>query len=371
MTLVELVTSMAAMGFLMAGLASSVLVTVRAIPVGNNAAAVIVDSGQALSEFEADVASAKTIVSSSSTMIEMTVADRTGDNADETIRYEWSGVAGAPLTRRVNGGTVMTVQSNVSSFNLKYFNRPVVTMTPQTTVATVGPQVLASFAAYPSGTPVIQNFSIAASGASGSTVGWAGEYFYLANLPAGVSAIKFTQAKVWLKSFTGSTVDPTIAIHKAVGGGNAAAQTNSIGTPATIPRTSLTSTYAQVTVNFASDVTTSQVSQDFVLLLKGSSTTASASLKNLYLSSGAPADTPLMQWSVNSGSAWMPSNTNKNKYDVPFEVWGTYETTTTSQVPISTYFLKHVDVTLIAGTAPAARLDVTAVAPNAPQIAGP
>jgi hypothetical protein len=156
-----------------------------------------------------------------------------------------------------------------------------------------------------------------------------------------------------------------------VGGGNASAQTNSIGTPATIPRASLTTTYTQVTVNFPSNVMTNQVSRDFVLLLKGSSTTPSVHLRNLYLSSGAPADTSLMQWTTNSGSTWLPSNTNKNKYDVPFEVWGTYETTTTTQVPVTTYFLKHVDVTLIAGTAPAARLDITAVAPNTPQLAGP
>ncbi len=371
MTLAEVLVSSTIMGFITAGLASSIVVTSKAIPTGNNAASVVVDSGRALSELEADLASAKSIVNSSATMVEFTVSDRTGDNVDETIRYEWSGTAGAPLTKRVNGGSVDTIQSSVSSFSLSYFKRSVVTMTNQTAVATIGPQILASFASYPSGAPVTQNFSIAASGASGSTVGWAGEYFYLASLPPNVSAVRFTQAKVWMKSYTGSTFDPTIAIHRAVGGGNASAQVNSIGTPAIIPRSSLTSTYTQITVNLPADVTTNQVTQDFVLLLKGSSTTPSASLKNLYLSAGAPVDTPVMQWTVNSGTSWMPANKDINKYDVPFEVWGTYETTTTSQVSVTTYYLQTIDAMLIAGSAPTVRLDMTALVPNEPQITGP
>ena len=362
--------STAIMGIIMTGLASSIFVTSRAIPVGNNAASVTVNSGRALSDLESDLASAKTVTVSTPTAFEFTVSDRTGDNIDDTIRYEWSGTAGAALTRRINNGAVTTIQSNVSNFSLAYFNRMVVTMTDQATVATIGPQVLASFASYPSGSPVTQDFSIAASGSNGSTVGWAGEYFYLASIPQNVTKIQFTQARVWLKSSTGSTVDPTIAIHTAIGGSNFDPQTV-IGTPATIARGSLTAAYTQVSVNFPANVFTTTISPNFVLLLKGSSTTRSAYLQNLYLNKKAPSDSSVMQWSTNSGSSWMPASGDIDKYDVPFEVWGSYETTTISPVPISTYFLQSVDVTLVAGAAPASRLDITALVPNEPQMAGP
>lgn len=371
LTLVELMMSSAIMSLLTAGLASSVLVTARAIPTGNNAASVTVNSGQALSELEADVTSAKTIISNSPRMIEFTVSDRTGDNVDETIRYEWSGVAGNALTRRFNGGTVTTIQSNVGSFNISYFKRPVITMIPQTDMATVGPSLLASFVGYSSGSPVTRDFSIAGSGASGSTNGIAGEYFYLTNFPANVKQIQFTQARVWLKSYAGSTTDPQIAIYTARGKTTPKPSSNSIGTPVTIPRSSLTSAYTQVTVNFPANVKTPTVSQDFVLLLTGPSSTPSASLKHLYLSSGAPADNAKMKWSTDEGSTWMADSADMDKYDVPFEIWGTYETATTIQVPVTNYHLQCVDISLIAGNTPAPRLDVTVLAPGYPEIAGP
>ena len=78
-----------------------------------------------------------------------------------------------------------------------------------------------------------------------------------------------------------------------------------------------------------------------------------------------------MKWSTDSGSTWLPGSADKDKYDVPFEVWGTYETTTTIQVPVTTYHLQCVDVSLIAGNAPASRLDATVLAPGFPLIAGP
>ena len=49
-------------------------------------------------------------------ILEFVVADRNSDGTAEKIRYEWSGTAGAPLVKTVNGGTGVNVLPSVNSF---------------------------------------------------------------------------------------------------------------------------------------------------------------------------------------------------------------------------------------------------------------
>jgi len=56
----------------------------------------------------------------SSTTLAFTVADRDDDAQPETIRYEWSGGNGDPLTRAYNGGSPVSVAADVYAFELDY-----------------------------------------------------------------------------------------------------------------------------------------------------------------------------------------------------------------------------------------------------------
>lgn len=67
-----------------------------------------------------DLSQAITITEQTDKAVTMTVPDRTGDGQPETIRYAWSGTAGATLTRQVNGGTVAVLAQNVYQFKLTY-----------------------------------------------------------------------------------------------------------------------------------------------------------------------------------------------------------------------------------------------------------
>jgi hypothetical protein len=49
-------------------------------------------------------------------ILEFVVADRNSDGTAERIRYQWSGTAGAPLVKTVNGGTGVNVLPSVNSF---------------------------------------------------------------------------------------------------------------------------------------------------------------------------------------------------------------------------------------------------------------
>jgi type II secretory pathway pseudopilin PulG len=55
--------------------------------------------------------------------ITVVVPDRDGGGQSETIRYAWDGVAGDPLTRQYNGGTVTTLAENIYQFNFSYLTK--------------------------------------------------------------------------------------------------------------------------------------------------------------------------------------------------------------------------------------------------------
>jgi hypothetical protein len=122
MTLVEVLVSAAILAILMGGMASAVVLTSRAVPTTSatrSEAEVQASVAKALDQIEADLLCAKTITELTATAITMTVADRGhGAAGDETIRYAWSGVVGAPLTRQYNGGTAMAVVEGVRSLVL-------------------------------------------------------------------------------------------------------------------------------------------------------------------------------------------------------------------------------------------------------------
>lgn len=54
------------------------------------------------------------------TSIAFAIPDTNGDGLDEQIVYGWSGTAGDPVTRRINGGTADLVVPDVTRFALRY-----------------------------------------------------------------------------------------------------------------------------------------------------------------------------------------------------------------------------------------------------------
>jgi prepilin-type N-terminal cleavage/methylation domain-containing protein len=119
-TLLELVLSMAVMGILMLGMGSALMLAGRALPTAKSVVATTIAAAEALDQIATDLQYAVSVTQRSATMIEFTVADRSGDDVPETIRYSWSGTAGTPLTRQYNGGTVESILTDVRQFSLSY-----------------------------------------------------------------------------------------------------------------------------------------------------------------------------------------------------------------------------------------------------------
>lgn len=120
-TLAELAVSISVLVVLVGAMSSAVFIAGRAIPANQSLtinAATAVDAANVLA---ADLATALTINSATSTAIEFTVPDRGyGAAGPETIRFQWSGTPGNPLQRSINGGTLVDVAADVTSLSLTY-----------------------------------------------------------------------------------------------------------------------------------------------------------------------------------------------------------------------------------------------------------
>jgi hypothetical protein len=119
-TLIELVVSLPLMVLLLAGLAGAILLSGRAIPDGSSPTSAALDAGSGLDQLAAELRYATAITTKTATALTFTVADRTGDAAAETIAYAWSGTAGDPLTRVVNGSTAEPIVPAVQSLAFTY-----------------------------------------------------------------------------------------------------------------------------------------------------------------------------------------------------------------------------------------------------------
>jgi prepilin-type N-terminal cleavage/methylation domain-containing protein len=120
LTLIELVISMTVMTILLLGMASALVIASRAIPDAESPARRFVESAESLLQITDDLRYATTIALHTATVVEFTVPDHNDDGLVETIRYSWSGLAGASLMRQNNGATAVATVDDVHEFQVNY-----------------------------------------------------------------------------------------------------------------------------------------------------------------------------------------------------------------------------------------------------------
>ena len=135
-TLAETTLSLAIIGLISAACASILVISVRAIEANSRGPGASAVAARAVSDWIThDMKFALAFTERSATAVTMTVPDRTGDGSIDTIRYAWSGAAGATVngfmippytvTREYNGGNPVTLANDVRSFVLDYDTRDV------------------------------------------------------------------------------------------------------------------------------------------------------------------------------------------------------------------------------------------------------
>lgn len=124
-TLIELLVASASASVLMVGLSSALFVSGRAMDLDEGAAVVRNEADLAVSRMMDDLKEARRFFEVEPTSLEFTVPDRNSDGFDETLRYSWSGVAGDPLLRQIDGGNAVALVSDVRSLDFSTLTRSV------------------------------------------------------------------------------------------------------------------------------------------------------------------------------------------------------------------------------------------------------
>jgi prepilin-type N-terminal cleavage/methylation domain-containing protein len=116
-TMLEMMVAMVASAFLLAGL-GSIMFIARQIAYSPTAAARRAKTGDVINQISDELRYATVITQQSAQVLEFVVADRNNDGTAEKIRYEWSGVAGDPLVKTVNGATPVNVLTSIYAFGV-------------------------------------------------------------------------------------------------------------------------------------------------------------------------------------------------------------------------------------------------------------
>jgi hypothetical protein len=170
------------------------VVAARGIDDGTSEAARSAVAGRAAARVLADLNVATGFTERTAKAVTFTVPDRNGDNQPETIRYAWSGTAGAPLTREYNNGPAAAVADDVKSLDFTYLLR---TLDPPTGSgsSTVTESAVKTFAAHAVAGSA-QAFAL-------KNTSWPAEYFK-PPMPANAVSWKVTRVRVQLQRASSS-----------------------------------------------------------------------------------------------------------------------------------------------------------------------
>ena len=129
-TLIELVVATGSATVLVGGLASTVLISSRALEHDSTPGADANRGALVLAQMAADFGHAQrfierttptpddSIAQQSATAIAFSLPDRNGDSVRETVRYTWSGTAGDPLMYQFNSKPAVAIAADARQFNL-------------------------------------------------------------------------------------------------------------------------------------------------------------------------------------------------------------------------------------------------------------
>jgi len=341
---------MAIMTVLLGGLASAMMIASRAVPDRNTTLGATLDSAYAADQLAAELFTAKSFTVRTSTAVEFTVADRNNDGADETIRYQWSGVPGASLTRKYNAGLAVTVAGDVNEFALLYDVVAVQSTTQP------GPNESAE--------TLLISFDSATGSLSDSNIdsnNWVGQCFMPA-LQADATAWKITRVKIQAS---------THGNNKGVNWIQLRLPTGSLLLPAStvleqvqMLESSLTATpwWQQFSFSTASGLSPSQ---GMCLVVAFASTTGDADTANIRKSGGGALSNSNFVKTSNAGSSWSATTESLLYY-----VYGTI-TAPTAPVVTQQYYVTRVRIKLRTGSNADARAETFVQILNEPEVTGP
>lgn len=361
-SLIEVTVSIAAASVLVVAIGSVIVLSSKSLPQNSHLTFTALTAGAVSEQLAEELRYAIAVTEMDAKAVTFAVPDRTGDAAAETIRYAWDGAGGGTLTRTFNGVST-AVATGVQDFKLDYSKRKVTTNSSTNVVVDSGEVLLASFSSWPGITVVPSQMAV-------GTAVWIAEGFKIDQVvfPPDTTKVEILRVELRLRRPSSGANNMTVAIHNPSVSNAQIPHTNVVGNVSTVAPAALTTSFAWINVPMTGVVFPGPV-LDLFIVMKGTSANCA---QVQYLNSAlAPVDFPFMRWTSDSGSTWSPTLALVNQYDVPFNVFGRYERTTTSNVSTDNYYLTSVDIALQLAAESGTRVKTAARVLNEPGVPGP
>jgi prepilin-type N-terminal cleavage/methylation domain-containing protein len=344
-TMLEMMVAMVASSFLLVGL-GSVMFIARQIAYSPTAAARRAKSADIINQISDELRYATVITQQTSQILEFVVADRNNDGTAEKIRYEWSGTAGDPLRKTVNGVTAVDVIPSVYAFAVTLQQKA--KSTTLTTTTDSAEAVLIANANVITG--VYRDID---------TSNFAAQYIYplsFSGVPANATCWNCTKIDVHGKQNSTATDTLTVQLRPS-GDPYDAPMGGGLGS-VSVAESAISASGAFNTVTFASPIRNLSLNRayDMVFLqLSGSGKAFSLTVDNSFASG--------VTESSDAGASWT-FNTTRQMFG---RVYGTF-TTPGPSYNVTHNYVSYVRLELQAGNLSHARIDTSIPLRNSPEL---
>ncbi|MCH7702905.1 MAG: type II secretion system protein, partial [Planctomycetes bacterium] len=333
-TLIEMVGTTLILGITITGTVGAVHVITRAGSQAGEHSQQRAVAALAMNRMRREIGLAITVTSLTSSGIDFTHPDITGDNADDVIAYAWSGTSGDPLTRTLNNGTAQALIPECNSLVFKIETRDRVDSSP---VVTETPEVLiASHDIYPV-EYTYTTTSSALQSTSHAAMTFTPNY-------TDATSVRFTRAKLSLKKIdwwmTGTL---SVEIHSVQAGTQNPADTVLEEVNTSIADLST----AYLWEEFYFDEVGLTVGVPFSLVAYTDQTSTYVRWESHLLTSGTFDDGVAYRESTDAGATWDDSGTLTQ--DVRFYVYGVFDVTSSPTVASGTLDLVHIHLESVEG----------------------
>lgn len=343
----ELVTSMGIMVILVGATTSAVLMSSHALPDGRSPSDRLVRANDVLDRMAGELFYATSMTKTAANGLVFTVDDRNhGDPGPETIRYDWSGTPGDPLTRQYNSGVIQEIVEDVKVFALSY---ELTTTTKQgSPTKDEGTETLL----------VDGNTAVDLKDFAVEPDKWIGAFF-LPTLPNG--AVNWSVARVKLSAQQDGNPSGLTMVQLRLPTAENLPSAD-IVEEVSLAESDLLDTFSWVDIPY-SGVSGLSPDQGLCLVLEHVQDAKSCRVQ---YDNNAPllANTEGL-WTTDGGATWSASSTQR----LLFQVYGTVTTTGTAEL-VEVSCLSGAHIRLDVGEGPTVRVQTVVQIPNMPEVSG-
>ncbi len=340
----ELMAAMVASAFLLTGM-GSVMFIARQVAYTPSDATRRSEAADVVRQICDELRYATIVLQQTPQILEFVVTDRNSDGTAERIRYEWSGVAGAPLGKSFNGGAPVNILSAVNAFSIA-LQQTSKTMTLNSTVDSAE-TVLQSNATIQSGT----NRDISATAFSAQQINPS----TFAAVPA--NAVSWNATKIdFYGRQEGGVSGQVLLVQLRPTGDPVNSPTSNVLGQISVLKSSLTSSESWNTAVFPAPVRDLAFYRQYAVAWAGTGDKSARLRPNDGASSGVLE-------SEDAGASWQFMTTRQMFY----RLYGTY-TTPGPTYNVTRNYVSSVRIALQTGSQGHSRIDASAPLRNTPEL---